>query len=115
MFRDPNIHVDRHFNLLSPTQPFGVLTNRPWGEGVCSGYWFMYRPKASRRGIYDVADFILDWWNEDWVHDPFKWYDQSTLRRIMGGVAKGDLRESPLSLVNAKLTSQKDQIERQHT
>jgi len=75
----------------------------------------MYRPKASRRGIYDVADFILDWWNEDWVHDPFKWYDQSTLRRIMGGVAKGDLRESPLSLVNAKLTSQKDQIERQHT
>jgi len=54
----------------------------------------MYRPKASTRGIYDVADFILDWWNEDWVHDPYKWYDQSTLRRIMGGVAKGDLRES---------------------
>jgi hypothetical protein len=52
----------------------------------------MYRPKT--RGVYDVADFILDWWNEEWVDDPYKWYDQSTLRRIMGGVAKGNLRES---------------------
>jgi hypothetical protein len=92
MFRHPNIHVDRHFDLLSANRPFGVLTNRPWGEGVCSGYWFMYRPPAGIRGIYDVADFILEWWNEDWQFDHFQWYDQSTLRRLMGGIAKGNLR-----------------------
>jgi len=54
----------------------------------------MYRPKPEARGVYDVADFLLDWWNEEWVHDPYYWYDQSTLRRILGGVAKGNLRES---------------------
>lgn len=83
MFRHPDIHVNRHLDLLSPERPFGILTNRPWSEGICSGYWFLYRP--IKNSLYNVEDFILEWWNEDWADTLFQWYDQSTIRRMVGG------------------------------
>jgi len=83
MFRSPKIHVDRHLDMLSKNRPFGVLTNQPWDDSICSGYWFMYRP--IRGLIYDVEDFVLEWWNEDWANTLFQLYDQSTLRRLVRG------------------------------
>ena len=43
----------------------------------------MYRP--IRGLIYDVEDFVLEWWNEDWANTLFQLYDQSTLRRLVRG------------------------------
>ncbi|WVF71477.1 hypothetical protein IAT40_006283 [Kwoniella sp. CBS 6097] len=94
VFRSPNISVHQHLDQLSYQRPFGVLTNRPWDTGPCSGYWFMIRgrehddPKAGkRRGA--VEDFILEWWNDDWNDAGFIWYDQATLRRVIGGDFRG--------------------------
>jgi hypothetical protein len=87
MFRSPHIHLNRHLNLLSSARPFGILTNQPWDDAMCSGYWFMYRPRGKR--IFDVEDFVLEWWNEDWADTLFQWYDQSTLRRMIGGTTNG--------------------------
>lgn len=89
MFRDPNLHVDRHTNSLSLDRPFGILTNRPWDDGQCSGYWFMYRPKGEYKAAYDVLDFVLEWWNEDWADTRMELYDQSTIRRMIGGDTNG--------------------------
>ena len=92
MFRSPEIHVSRHLAMLSLSRPFGVLTNQPWDDSICSGYWFMYRPM--RDLVYDVEDFILEWWNEDWANTLFQLYDQSTLRRLIGRSTRDEERES---------------------
>ena len=49
----------------------------------------MYRPKGGKKAVYDVEDFVLEWWNEDWADTLFQWYDQSTLRRMIGGNTNG--------------------------
>jgi hypothetical protein len=84
MFRQPEIHVNRHLDLLSPQRPFGVLTNHPYDNGANSGYWFMRR-SAKVQKAFDVEDFVLQWWNEDWGDTIFQFFDQSTLRRLIGG------------------------------
>lgn len=111
LFRDPQIHVDRHLELLSPERPFGVMTNHPYDNGANSGYWFMRRFSSPGTGVsdayrdqdkeqghqqqdwrkpaYDIEDFVLEWWNEDWGKTLFQFYDQSTLRRMIGGNAYG--------------------------
>ena len=52
----------------------------------------MYRP--IRNLIYDVEDFVLEWWNEDWANTLFQLYDQSTLRRLVRGSPGDDQGES---------------------
>jgi hypothetical protein len=42
-----------------------------------------------------VEDFVLEWWHEDWADTLFEWYDQSTLRRMVGGESAGSQGESP--------------------
>jgi len=44
--------------------------------------------------VYDVEDFILEWWNEDWANTLFQLYDQSTLRRLVGRSTRDEERES---------------------
>jgi hypothetical protein len=87
------------------------MTNHPYDNGANSGYWFMRRFSSPGTGVsdayrdqdkeqghqqqdwrkpaYDIEDFVLEWWNEDWGKTLFQFYDQSTLRRMIGGNAYG--------------------------
>jgi hypothetical protein len=86
MFRSPNISVHRHLDQLTPERPFGVLSNKPYDAGPKSGYWFMRRDVDEiKAGSLSVEDYLLDWWNED-CHDTNVWYyEQGTLRKLIGG------------------------------
>jgi len=43
------------------------------------------RRSANVENAFDVEDFVLQWWNEDWGETIFQFFDQSTLRRLIGG------------------------------
>jgi hypothetical protein len=52
--------------------------------------------------LYDVEDFVLEWWNEDWANTLFQLYDQSTLRRLVGG-SPGDNQGTSIAKLSLQM------------
>ncbi|WOO83916.1 uncharacterized protein LOC62_05G007434 [Vanrija pseudolonga] len=56
IFRSTTVAPSRHLDHLTPFRPIGFVSNQPWNDGVCAGYFFVRR---------EAASFLKAWWDQE--------------------------------------------------